>query len=975
MAKLVKSYSNHIIRKNPTPTPDGYIYETDMGTTIQQNELVGGILNARTSGGYGTMTSLLPNEQKDYNNIGWSENRYTLSNLDLTVADFQNNLINNTLSLKTNKNVTLNLNTDDLSQISYFGSLNAELKSSVDDIINRFPASLFIDEDNTTITTGKTITIPIAEIQNNFNIDIIDYGNTNVTYNLRTLDTSYSDYEITSIDGTVLSQITGFTGYIAESGNTITLNLTETLTGLTTTAYHIKPKETKRIEFFNSLDSFQKQLLNERTNPKYRSIFKVPTETDNGIEFEFVDFVWSTSDGYNLDIQSADYVYFMKTLIDATNFIDETFSDNLYRMLVHDTIKNMDLTYEKEIDEIRLEEIIVGGSKIQKVLRLYGRSFDELKDYSDGLLTVNKISYDVKNNIPREYLNSKQTQSGWESFSLLNTISSHEKTQDNLFPGISGSYNTIEIDDELTRRLILNTKNIFKSKGTRKSIRRLFNLFGVKEEWYQIREYVQPIDNFITGNTLDEIAALNDVIIRTSSPANEDMSEYEFTASESLYSNLNIGIKIKCPTCGSENYVVTGDTNASGICIEDNYLFSLTDGMIGYPKPVPNSNNYYFQQKGNWYRETGGIHTNLTGGTYVTEITTGNNPHAGYGEYDNGYDYINQFSDIFKRYVRGLTSNSTVGISGYTNQGFTISSRKIEDNTKVWCKNTTDRDTYNIRDENLVLNIKNFVIGFDGDKILQSFFENNNGVQKIGNTTGDYYEYIPEQHDSDYVLITNTSGTTYINWGGLMFSENKTIKIHNNLNGNGQNIIGDSGILIGSGETIIIKYDFNTSLFSWEKYNGEDEFELIKAITLPYIEQIIPSTTIFDFVLIDRENPKWLLVDNFCERNVSGSVNGNKIIVYQNINYFDETSTGVTQDLIDKIELDFGTGFTQYSINEMYLLTEEGGILLMEDDGYSVMDSGVITTGFDRIIAFKRANDENCDVDRTPTWEQIDVFE
>ncbi|MBM6691380.1 hypothetical protein H9X75_10100, partial [Fusobacterium mortiferum] len=52
----------------------------------------------------------------------------------------------------------------------------------------------------------------------------------------------------------------------------------------------------------------------------------------------------------------------------------------------------------------------------------------------------------------------------------------------------------------------------------------------------------------------------------------------------------------------------------------------------GYPRPLPDTPDMYFQNDGLWYRETGG-----SGATI--DILTGNNPHV--GPYDGGYKYIN----------------------------------------------------------------------------------------------------------------------------------------------------------------------------------------------------------------------------------------------------------------------------------------------------------------------------------------------
>ena len=89
--------------------------------------------------------------------------------------------------------------------------------------------------------------------------------------------------------------------------------------------------------------------------------------------------------------------------------------------------------------------------------------------------------------------------SGWDGFSLAQNIDSTVTTSQNLFSGINKKYTTLEVNDELFKKLIINSKYIFKSKGTKKSIRKLLGLLGFENDWYTIKEYIQEIDNDISG--------------------------------------------------------------------------------------------------------------------------------------------------------------------------------------------------------------------------------------------------------------------------------------------------------------------------------------------------------------------------------------------------------------------------------------------------------------------------------------------
>jgi hypothetical protein len=58
----------------------------------------------------------------------------------------------------------------------------------------------------------------------------------------------------------------------------------------------------------------------------------------------------------------------------------------------------------------------------------------------------------------------------------------------------------------------------------------------------------------------------------------------------------------------------------------------------------------YFQNKGLWYRETGGANSTI-------DILTGNNPHV--GSYDGGFKYINQFKELIPNFVPVTVSSDT----------------------------------------------------------------------------------------------------------------------------------------------------------------------------------------------------------------------------------------------------------------------------------------------------------------------------
>jgi len=977
--KYIKSTSNYVQKSNPVVAQNSKIFETDLLSYSQPYNDVNGNLVIRSEGGFTFIVNTTPTDKKT---IVSSETSDIFTLEDILISESQESSTTQPITSKQleipKTYIDLEKTYDDLTKFSYFGSCNTLIKGGIEDIINRFPAGLYIsydtiisdellmengdnelmengelaqNEDITIIQQGNTLTIPISDITNTFGIDLNSYANTrtNLGYDLRVIASSYNDFVVVSND-IQLATVTGLTSN--EINQTLTFNLSNPIT--LSTSLHIRPNNFKINEFFDSLDDLQRVLLNRKTSPKYRSLIKIPKETEFGTTFEYRQFIWETPDTYNLDISSMDYVLFVQELVDASNYIDEVYSDNLYRMLAHDSIKNMDTTYERVTDGDLLDEYIIGGTKIQKVLRLYGREFDQVKKYIDGISFSNNITYNKENNLPEQYLSGKLNMLGWDVNSITKTFPLSGSTVAGMFPGALGSLSTKEVDSEVNRRMIINSPYIWRSKGTKKAIRKVMNLLGVDENYYQIREYTQKVDNFLVDTSLQKIADLNSDVRYV---------EIETTTDETrniLYTGLNLDTFVKSPS-GSENYYILDTDGISGKCIDDGQVFLISGNTYGYPRPMINSNSFYFQQKGSWYRETGGYHTDYTGGTYVNEITTGNNPHVGSGVYDGGFNYVDQFKNLFKNDIDNQDYYPTIDITGHTT-GFTISSGKTVNNDKIIFKGkpfkadkeyfmgytltadspssilfkiyqTTPKTTTSL------IRSRKFIFHFSNDY--------KNSINWSFNGVAYTFKY-GETWDLDYDQPTNT-------WTIKKREDKLTLNLKNFVIGiDTSKILNDFAIslLMEDGVNELMEDENNAMLEGSVLGATEDDiYNIIKSLLLPYLEQVIPSTAIFDFVKINTIEPKWILAEKTCERYATGTTQtftGKSILRYKNINYFDTGSTGYA-GLIDIINKDFGV-----------------------DGNWQWLDNGDNNfNGFDREVRF-RGDDGTCNRDASENWSLVE---
>lgn len=357
--------------------------------------------------------------------------------------------------------------------------------------------------------------------------------------------------------------------------------------------YHIKPNKTIVEKFFNSLDNYEDNLLNRLTIPKYTSSYKYNKEEDDGtITLLQEKLTWPVTDGYNIDYDTTDYVNFVNRLLEIAKNKDGIESDLMTRFLTaqaisdFDTLPNADGLYEE-----------TSGQKMNKTLKIYGREFDEIKKYIDGISFANVVSYDKKKNTPDQLVKYLARVLGWELTSSIienDLVNNYLNIGSKTYPGYSRGLTKKEAEIELWRRLILNSSWIWKSKGTRKAIEFFFKLIGTPDGLIEFDEHVYVAKKPI------------------------DMDLF---------------------------YKVLENNNLS----EDLSLYNVDED--GYPKFFRDTATMYFQKGGQWYRETGG--DNATQYTLL-----GNNPHV--GPYDGGKEYINQLVNIIPSFTAFTLTSTTI---------------------------------------------------------------------------------------------------------------------------------------------------------------------------------------------------------------------------------------------------------------------------------------------------------------------------
>ena len=608
--------ANNRFRYPPAP-PNG---EGTFSDNLVGNQFVDGT-SQMSNGNFSITENYQLPQQTDFNLAGFSS-PITLESMG--EIDTENLKVSNSLE------IFVNHDTSDLSNMVLYGSLKKRLNVAVENVINSFPAALFVDgidaNNNTgnttannisydTITDRTTFRVTVDHMSNPFGIEFTTNGelfipgispqqvinNMNMFGNsasttvkiaegkvtkLRNLTKEYEKYVITfnnEVETTEYKVI----GFTPES---VTTNFIEVIVegkpfGLvtsTTTQFYIKPSSIESESQLKSLHGVEAFLMTRDVSPIYTAKFKTVKETVNGKKYySHTSLTWPMGDSVNLDITETPYTTYITKLSNIGDELDGIKTNLVSRFLTAPTLKEFDTS----------------DQKIEKTLQIYGRTFDDVKTFVDGIAYMNNVTYDGKKNIPNELIKNFARTLGWSTPSTLNKTGFLDSVLGVTTPQYSGSsigMTPAELDVELYRRILMNTGYLFKSKGTRKSIEFLLTLLGAPEALIEFNEYVVVADKkidlkphnmveWVTGTTISELTA-------STTTYNNFLNRW------STISGGTYGISaIRYNVAVGEFYTKTGTTS---------HNFKLQDYPIdplGYPTKPRTNNTFFFQRGAGWF--------------------------------------------------------------------------------------------------------------------------------------------------------------------------------------------------------------------------------------------------------------------------------------------------------------------------------------------------------------------------------------
>ena len=602
-----------------------------------------------------------------------------LSSIDQSKAVFENNF-----------KVYPNFDLTQVTNFTTYGSMVKRISTSIETIISNFPAALEVTFMSENYKTGDTATnivyneitketsfdLIVSRIRNPFDIDFSVNATRNLQLReiqvseLRNMTTQYAKYslyyngvgynvvQIIPTDNTSSGTLTIYVNGNPFSGNTST-----------TDDIVVRPNDHEVNAVFSiKLDEVQQFLLNRNVSPIYTATFQVPMETDDGVYYiNNENVTWPLYGNWNLDILTNAFTVYLTTLNDISASFDSYQTNLVSRFLTTDSFREFDT-----IDQ-----------KVQKVLQIYGRSFDETKKFINGLAYMNSVNYNSGNDIPSQLLKNLAQTLGWatnitpiSNDSFLNSIFGQKNNDTSSFTGIAQAQTPDELNYNYYNNLILNSAYLFKSKGTRKSIETLMRMIGAPDALVEFNEYIYLADQKININEF------------TTQFANISGGTY----------SKSIPVIDPSYTFKIQNIEYSGFTTTSQLTNSNVTLSDYPIDKFGYPKSPTNTDSYFFQMGSGWFESTP-KHRSLEQVDLTNSVFTGSNPN--YQTKLTPYSYGQDFLNVYRQLP-------------YTTLGFNL--KPVVDNNKSWVdteiglRSNFDggfNSFYNTDSDNLVINVKN----------------------------------------------------------------------------------------------------------------------------------------------------------------------------------------------------------------------------------------------------------------------------
>jgi len=588
-----------------------------------------------------------------------------------------------------NYRVYPNYDITQVTNFSLYGSLQKRFSASITKIINYFPAAIQVDRsyyDYTTANTANNISYDIEENLTTFTIDVtrfknpfdIDYS-VNAARNisvrplevspLRNMTEQYRKYAVYVNNMETEFLVYDFTPSTKLSAGTVTFVVEgDVFSGVssTTDSIVIKPSkfETEKA-FQDPFDEVEDFLLNRLVSPKYTAKFQVPVSDDDG-KFQIIDelVTWSIDGLWNLDIRTNRFENYINKLNKIAIDLDDFKTNLISRFLTTAAFHEFDTQ----------------DQKVEKVLQIYGRSFDETKKFIDALGYITSVNYVPKNDIPSQLLYNLAQTLGWNTdispITNENFLESVFGTKNqSIYPGQTRDKTPNELNYQFYRNLILNSAYLFKTKGTKNAIQWVMRSIGAPQALVEFNEIVYLADGPINMNQFEQkFAQISGGTYNNETPTFDSTNTFKIRGT--IYTGFT-----------TDSVVIETDITRNDIPVDND----------GYPTSPTNNTTFFFEKGAGWYRSTEYHRSPEVNRVNATKYT-GTNPDS--QTVLEPFTYGQQYFDRFREFP-------------YMNMGYELT--RTYDNQKSWPagqqlrKNTNAgfNTYYRVSNEKLVMNAKN----------------------------------------------------------------------------------------------------------------------------------------------------------------------------------------------------------------------------------------------------------------------------
>jgi len=614
---------------------------------------------------------------------------YTLENLKIDDIEQAKKLI------QKNFKVYPNFDISEVTSFCLYGSLQKRLSSSALKIINYFPAAIeVISRQSSGLFYGDTASNisydPINDettfqmnsslFRNPFDIDFSQNSNRNLELRpqqiseYRNLTNTFEKYALYFSDLKVEYKINDFIPTISMSGGTVTLTVVgDPFEGLTssTKSLVIKPNNEVTDQIFNDdFDEIEDFLLNRNAAIKYTAKFVYPDYDDSGKYTLYTKYVtWPINAYWNLSIEGSKFTKYLEVLQEISEKLDEYKTNLISRFLITGSFKDFDTS----------------DQKIEKILQIYGRSFDEVKKFIDALANINSVNYKTGNDIPSQLLSNLSKTLGMDSNispisndDFLKSVFNSDSTQ--IYSGQKTPSTPTELNYQYYKNLILNSAYMFRTKGTRKSLEYVMRFIGAPDALLEMNEVIYVADSKISiddfNQQYSEISGGTQYI---ESPVFDQSNTYKIK-----------GVQYTAYT--NSGYLNSVDTTLTDYGIDDQ----------GYPKSPNHTESNFFQKGAGWF-ETSSSHRSPAEVDSKNTSFDPSNPFL-ITKLKN-FNFGKEYMDKYRKF------------SSMTNVGYTL--RKVYDNKKSWAVDDVGSRSdskkfngvnYKVNDERLVINSKNLEV-------------------------------------------------------------------------------------------------------------------------------------------------------------------------------------------------------------------------------------------------------------------------